>query len=283
MMKVALLALALVAAPALAQDSGLVRLRGSLVPTYYSPGSLDRASRLQGRLESIAREVGRQGKKDPSLTLYVLGREGWERQGLAVPYGIAVAQSSSTVAFPADADERSIELWRRLLGGALPLAPQGAAHSNPRETATLDVADLLVETELLRSMLGGIGLMSGEPWLDVVLAQAAARSVQLRVDPARASRHAELYRSLAPQLASVVLTSADLATGTWTPEQRLRLEAALSPAAGAIVDAEGHGVVKALARMKRKGDGVIDASAVATRWPALEGLQESLSRALTTP
>lgn len=283
-MKFAVFALGLVAlTPLQAQDGGLIRLRGSVVPTYYSPGSLDRASRLQGRLEALAREVGRQSKQEPALTLYVLGREAWEAQGLQVPYGIAVAQSAGTVAFPADADERSIELWQRLLAGALPLSPQGAAHSNPRETATLDVADLLVETELLRSMLGAVGLLSGEPWLDVVLAQAAARSVQLRVDPSRPTRQGELYRSLAPQLAAVAVSSSDLEAGVWSPEQRLRLEAALSPAATAIVEAEGPSVIKALVKLKRKGDGRVDPATVVERWPALEGLEQSLQRALVAP
>jgi hypothetical protein len=269
------------ALPAGAGDpEGLVRLHGPVLAAHYSPGALDRASRLQGRLDPLLRELARHARRDPRLTLYVLDREAWEAQGLGVPYGLASARNIGTVAYPASADERSIELWRRLLGGALPLAPQAATHTDPQQAAALDVADLLVETDLMRNLLTGLGLLPGEPWLDVVLAQAAARSMMLRVDPVRNARLSELYRTLAPQLASVSIPPTALASGNFSPEQRTRLEAALAPAADSVLDADGNDVVKALTKLRKKGDGRISVEAVLERWPSLDGLGPRLRTAL---
>lgn len=271
----------LAAAPLAATDpAGLVRLHGSVLAAHYSPGSLDRASRLQGRLDPLLRELGRQARLDPRLTLYVLDREAWEAQGLGVPYGLASARSIGTIAYPASADSRSIELWRKLLGGELPLAPEGATHVDPQAAAALDVADLMVDTELMRNLLGGMGLLPGEPWLDVVVAQAAARSLMLRLEPVRSARLVELYRTLAPQLATVAVQPGELATGRLSAEQRARLEAALVPAAESVLDAEGNDVVKALARLHKQGKGRVSSAAVLKKWPSLTGLGGRLESAL---
>lgn len=267
--------------PAAANDpAGLIRLHGSVIAAHYSPGSLDRASRLQARLDPMLRELGRQTRLSPRLTLYVLDRESWERQGLGVPYGMASASSIGTVAYPASADERSIELWRRLLDGRIPLAPDAPTHTDPQQAAALDVADLLVETDLMRNLLSGLSLLPGEPWLDVVLSQAAARSIALRIEPSRSARLSDLYRSLAPQLATVPIAPSELASGALGAEQRARLEAALGPAAETVLDADGNNVVKALAKLRKKGDGRVSTSAVLEHWPALAGLGPRLEQAL---
>lgn len=271
------------AAPLAAQTetAGLVRLHGSVVPVYYAPGSLERASRLQMRVENLLREVTRQGRVTPSLTVWVLGREEWEAQGFAVPYGIATARSSGSVAYPAWADERSIELWRKLLGGELPLPAVSATHASPQSQATLEVADLLVETELLRSVLTASGLLpGGEPWLDIVLAEAAMRSLALRLDPVWGARQVELYRSLAPRLAATAISPAELASGQLSAEQRARLEAALVPAAERVLDAEGDDVVKALGKLRKRGDGRVRTDDVLDRWPGLADLGGRLEEAL---
>ena len=93
----------------------LPELRGDFVSVRYTSGSLDRAVRVQRRLEPLVQDFSKWGGRFTGLSILLLARAEWKANGLEMPYGLPDTLGGH-LALPAWGDTGTAGLWRRLLG-----------------------------------------------------------------------------------------------------------------------------------------------------------------------
>lgn len=187
--------------PAVAAETAetpyLLALEGPPATVRYSPGSLDRADRVQRRLTRLVAETGHRKLRQPLLVVELLRAEEWRQTGLAEPYGLPAISGAGSLALPAWGEAETVTLWRRLLDGWLPSIPGTPLRGSPAEAASLEGADLVGEVEASRIVLSRLGLSGSEPWVDDLLACALAISALRRNEPGRWAEVRQLYSLLA--------------------------------------------------------------------------------------
>ena len=187
--------------PATAQtDPFLLGLEGRRIALRYTPGSLNRAARLQSRLEEIAESVSRWSKTPLSLVVYLLSREEWGAAAMGLPYGFPDRMPLAGLALAAWGDEDSVRLWRGL-SGALPDTDVEPLWGTVAEAAALELTDNLGEVEAARILLEKAGIVGERAWISDLAAHSVVSSTR-RSDIGRVARASEFYRALRARRAS---------------------------------------------------------------------------------
>ncbi len=165
--------------------ANLLRLPGSTVEVRYAPDALDRASRVQARLEALHALFSRLSQRDLVWKGVVVDQYEWKRRALYGIWGVPVRLGSGTFVVPARGDEASIATTRWLLQGAPP-DPGGEPLQGSREEAgSLVVSDLLLQLDIVRAFAENAPLSGEEPWITGVLLQLAARYAWEKAEPGR--------------------------------------------------------------------------------------------------
>jgi hypothetical protein len=154
----------------------LLDLGGSpLAVVRYTPGSLERAWRVQRRLVTFSAEVTTLLNDRTPFLAYLLTREEWEAAGFQRPFGMPELTAGGALALPAVADAESVRLWRGLLAGALPAPSSHQMMASPQEVGALTAAEVLGWVEIGRLVVERNPAAVDTPWLSEVLAHLVAR------------------------------------------------------------------------------------------------------------
>lgn len=236
-----LLLSALACAPAPVGAQGLdflLEITGKATRVRYPTGSLDRAARVQARFEGLAIEAGEALGTRVVVELWLLGREEWAEADLARPYGLPEAYAGG-LALPAAGDAGTVTLWRTVLGGSLPGLGGVPLRGTPDEVASLGLADLLGTVEMCRRLVVGAGVSGDQPWLPELAAGTLARSVLLRLEPARQDEIDRLFRTLATLGPSATEAAAPREIDGLGPTAWLGQLGRQAVGGGLVVDREG--------------------------------------------
>lgn len=248
--------------------SSLLFLKGSLVQVSYSPGSLDRAVRLQRRFELQSALFAKWSGTKVPVNLYLLAPAEWRRANLGLPFGIPVRLPSSVLALPAWADDGAVELWRGLLGSELPEFDAMPLRGTATEAASLELTDALGQAEAARMLLTGAGLSGAELWINEVLAQAVARSARERLPRPADARIDAAYAAVRrgrPPLSLAAYTQG-VALEDW-----LWFQATFHHGAELLAAEVGREAAKPLLKLLRKRARGLDSAALFERFPVLAG------------
>jgi hypothetical protein len=186
----------------------LLNLRGARSTVRYSPGSLDRAAHVQARLDALAEDFATWGGGQRELLAFVLGPEDWQAAGLLRAYGLPELTGpagNAGIALPAWGDDRTIAVWRALLGtagGPLPWSAGTPVRGTPEEAASLAAADLLAQIDLAREFVDRARLAGGPPWIRELLAATVARAAFERHEAERRQEIVDFFGALARGAAS---------------------------------------------------------------------------------
>ncbi|MEO1368970.1 MAG: hypothetical protein AAFX50_17475, partial [Acidobacteriota bacterium] len=138
----------------------LATLPGDFVEMQYTLGALDRAARLQTRIN----EMLRRGDAAFQITVYVLNRDQWSGARFNMPYGIPVRVGPSGLAVPASGDAGTAELWNDLQV-PLPSAPGIVYRGGPGHAPSELMADV-VALALAGEIYADLSRLAGDEfWL----------------------------------------------------------------------------------------------------------------------
>jgi hypothetical protein len=261
----------LLASPAAAQSGSsrdalwsLLLLPGKQVSVRYTPGSLDRASRIQQRLGPLAQEIGAWSGQGAPLAIFLLSREEWERVGIALPYGFPARLPGRLLALAAWGDDGTVDLWRGLLHDQLPEAESGFAAGSPSLQSSLEVCDLLGSVEAARILLEKAGLSGEELWISELMAHTAYLAARWQ-GPPRAGGDEDVRSATAARPAGALpLTAyeAGLSMEDW-----LWFQAAFYRGARQLIERRGHKVGRQLLRSTAKSGGTLRRAELVERYP----------------
>ncbi len=237
---------------------GLLELPSNVVVVRYSTGALDRAARLQSRLEEVYGLLAGWGRLGRPFSVLVLSPEDWRALGLAQPYGVPVRVNDFSLAVAAWGNPETVALWRNLLGGPVPPVRDFSARGSGEEVATLHLADALLEFELCRTFVRVHDLASAAegPWLSDLLAHVACAGAEdLRAEPVAVPLRAALAVVLAAQ-AQNEPTPPDLAaySSTLEPVAWMRYQAHFIRGAQQIWHRTAKQGIKKMLRLRRRAE-----------------------------
>lgn len=175
----------------------LLQLRGELVEVRYSPGALDRAAHVQQRFELLAGLLADLAHRPVRLTVWVVDPEDWKRGGFTRPFGLPQTMGEWGVALPAWGDDQSVALWRDLLGGALPPTGGSPVRGSGAEAASLGLADVAAQVDVVRLAFSSFGYSAEPPWATEVAVHAAARLAFSRFEAGRMEEIDSVFARLA--------------------------------------------------------------------------------------
>jgi len=163
----------------------LLTLPGRLVDVLYSGDALDRAARLQSRLEAL-HGLWQPLTREPLLWQgLALQRDAWDRIARGAPWGVPSEIESNRFAVAAQGDPATVAAMVGLFGRPLP-DPGGDPLIGTREEAgSLVAGDVLLQLRVARRFASTARLRGEAPWIDAVLAHLAARYAWESVEPDR--------------------------------------------------------------------------------------------------
>lgn len=259
----------LAAAPLAAQDTGtplgpverttldfLLTLPDEQVIVRYTPGSLDRAARLQYRLKALYQQLDKWSPVGLPLTVFVLSPDEWHAQGLVRPYGLPARVAVFGGSAPAWGTPETVALWRGLAGVSLDSGGEFTVRGSAEELATVHLADAVFELEVCRMVALNLGVapVGGQPWVGDLVGQILCTSARhLDKEPSAVDLTAVLRRLRSSPAASEVPPlaefSAELEPAAW-----LAYQARFAEGAERVWLSEGRqGVKKLIKRWRRKG------------------------------
>jgi hypothetical protein len=173
--------------------SAFLLLPGRRVDTRYVPEALDRAARVQARLEAL-HDLWQPFARGPLLwRALVLDRPAWERLLPERAWGGPARLPGGLFVLPARGDLGTIAWASALLGGPPP-DPGGEPLVGTRaEAGSLLVCDVLLQLEAARVFAESARLAADEPWVSGVLVQLAARYAWEAAEPGRMLGIAALF------------------------------------------------------------------------------------------
>lgn len=244
---------------------GLVTLPGDVVTMRYQAGFLDRAARLQFRLEPALKRFDGLGELDRlGVRTYVLSRDEWQRSGLGMPYGVPVRVGHTALAAPADGDDASVRLWADL-GVVLPGVASSSLRGTPQQASALALADVIsvlqiAEIAVDRTRLGGDAF-----WVRGFVTHLAAADHLRREEPDTAQDLAQVWRQVAtlrpPRTARLEDYRPEMDLAEW-----LWFQAAFAQAADSVIEDEGRGVLR---RLRKLGEDGLTGAELIDRYPQL--------------
>jgi hypothetical protein len=271
----ALLSLSLlwtVSGVAVAELPFLLELPSDPIRVLYTPGSLDRAYRVQQRFTLLAEDFAKWNGGVVPLSIVLLSREEWLASGADELFGLPAQLPDSQLALSAWGDSGTVGLWRALAGGSLPTLEGVPIRGTPEEASSLVGCDWLGQVEASRLLLTAAGYRVAEPWILEVIAHTVALAVLARYESQSLSEVVALYSGFARPNGSRF--------GPGSPEaalqSRLRSEARFFEAARILVSSRGPRVAKELLKLARKRKGQLEGDEVLDRFPQLSDWQASL-------
>ena len=194
---VALVFLAVAAARAQSSSPLLLDLSGQLATVRYSPGALDRASKIQDQVEALVENFNAMSKEKIPLGIYILSPEDWGQFGLQEPYGMPVAMGGRGLAVPAWGTDESVRLWQSLMKERLPTIPDAAiSRGSPAQMASLLVSDVIALPEVARVQLKAAGFRADELWVQGVASHIVALAGAVALKDPRVPEMRMIYASL---------------------------------------------------------------------------------------
>jgi hypothetical protein len=257
---------------AVAELPFLLELRSDPIRVLYTPGSLDRAYRVQQRYTLLAEEFGKWNGGVVPLSIVLLSREDWSASGADALFGLPAQLPDSQLALSAWGDSGTVGLWRALAGGSLPTLEGVPIRGTPEEASSLVGCDWLGQVEASRLLLAAAGYRAAEPWVLEVMAHTVALAVLARYESPSLSDVVALYSGFArPNGSRFGPGSSEAALQSW-----LRSEARFFEAARILVSSRGPRVAKDLLKLARKRKGQLEGDEVLDRFPQLSDWQGSL-------
>lgn len=175
----------------------LLELPGSRVDMRYAADTLDRASRVQRRLETLHELWQPLAPAPLGWRAAAVTEETWNALGAGRPWGLPVRLGESLFVVPAHGDAGTVAAVERLLGGKVPVAEGLPVTGTPEEVGSLAVSDVLLQVEAARAFVATAGLAGDEPWIDGVLVQLAARLAWEAAEPGRTLEIVALFDRIA--------------------------------------------------------------------------------------
>ena len=163
----------------------LLVLPGTWVEVRYAPETLDRAARLQERLEALVQLWKPLTRAPLAWKGAAVDRARWGRLAPGWPWGLPVRIAGPTFVVPAQGDAETVATAAWLLGGAPPDPGGDPVLGSRGEAGSLVVCDLLLQVEAARAFVGANHLAGDEPWVTGVLVQLAARYAWESAEPGR--------------------------------------------------------------------------------------------------
>ena len=233
----------------------LIQLAGDLANVRYVYGSLDRAARLQSRLELTLRSFERWTGARLKLDLYVLSRLEWEESRYDLAYGLPLRVGRLSLAAPALGDDGTVALWSDVLHGALPRVAGMPLRGTPEQAATLALADVVVQILLSEILVDELHLGGDQHWVRGLVTHVACRDFYRRHDPGRLGDLEAMYALLSRDRAPRAMSARD-----YGPELGLRdwlwFQAQFHAGAGVILEKTGKGALKKIRKLAKKGGGL---------------------------
>ncbi|MEO1088935.1 MAG: hypothetical protein AAFY88_32310, partial [Acidobacteriota bacterium] len=241
----------------------LATLPGDFVEMQYTLGALDRAARLQTRIN----EMLRRGDAAFQITVYVLNRDQWASARFNMPYGIPVRVGPSGLAVPASGDSGTAKLWNDLQL-PLPSAPGIVYRGGPGHAPSELMADI-VALALAGEIYADLTRLAGDEfWLRGLVSHLVALDYMRRAEPEFKLELDVLYRQIRGERPARSLAAsdyrADISMRDWIWFQAQFHEGAL-----AVIEEEGRGVRRRLEKIRKRNSGVVTATAALGRWDTL--------------
>jgi hypothetical protein len=262
---------ALLVAPAAARAQGagvspamraqLLPLSGKGCEVRYAPGALDRAAHVQEWLCDLAAGAGRvtpRGSAGTAVTALVLGRDEWQRAGLACPYGAPCPLEPGAVALPASGDQQTVALWTGALG-RLPALGGTPLLGTSDEAASLAPADALALPILARHQVVAAGFAADEEWLLDLVGHL------LVLDALRASEHGVALAAFWQGVRQDDTMPAGQVEGELQAE--MRRQARLHAAAQALAGGDSRLPAMKLRKLQKRGGGRLRLADLQAEWP----------------
>lgn len=184
-----------VAAPAGLES--LLVLPGTWVEVRYPPEALDRAARLQGRLEAVQQLWKPLTRAPLAWKGAAVDRARWRELAAGWPWGLPVRIAGPTFLVPAHGDAESVATANWLLGGGPPDPGGDPLQGSRDEAGSLVVCDTLLQIEAARAFVSASGLAGDEPWVTGVLVHLAARYAWESAEPGRMLEVVALFDRMA--------------------------------------------------------------------------------------
>ncbi len=237
------------------QSFFLVHLAGDQADVRYVHGSLDRAARLQSRLELTMRSFERWTGARLEIDVYLLSRQDWEDSRYDVAYGLPVRVGRRSLAAPAAGDDGTVALWSGILHGALPQVAGMPLRGTPEQAATMALADVLTQLQASEILVDELGLGGDQHWVRGLVTHVAAVDFYRRHDPGRLgdldAMYALLTRDRDPKAMSARDYGPDLGLRDW-----LWFQAQFHSGAKTILEKTGKGALKKIKKLAKKGGGL---------------------------
>ncbi len=163
----------------------LLSYAGEEVAVRYVPGALDRGVHVARRLDLVIGELRHSLQVVLPLTVIVLSRDEWERQGLARTYGLPQPLSGGSIAVPAAGDAGTVRKWKTWLGTELPEIGGVPLSGTADDASSLMLSDLVLQVEVCELILSRTPVGASEAWIRGLLSHLAAISLWSRFEPSR--------------------------------------------------------------------------------------------------
>lgn len=259
-----------------------VALPGDFATMRYSLGQLDRAARMQFRLEPQMRAYRRWLDLELDITAYVLTREHWNEARFDMPYGVPVRVGRAGLAAPAESDDGVARLWAGL-GVTLPNATSTSLRGLPQQGGTLVMADFISQLLTAEIVIDQIpGLAGNKHWLRGFMAHLALVSYYARHEE-------ESLRDLDLFFTQVLSMPHDrLAASDYNPDVHLGdwlyFQARFYQGAKVLVEEEGRDVLKKMLKLRNRNGGLLTDAALLDKYKALSAwYHESFAAVSTRP
>lgn len=247
----------------------LIRLPGDFATVRYTPFSLDRAARLQSRLELALRSWDRWINADVQVNAFVLSREEWERSGYTVEYGIPVRVGRTAIAVPAAGDAGTVALWSEVLGGMLPQVQGAPIRGTPQQVATMVLADIVAQLLVAEIVIDETGLAGDQNWLRGFNTHVASLEFVQRKESARMPDLDAMYRWVIQQRGEKIMSGRDYQPDV-NFEDWLYFQACFHFGAHALLDKAGKGGLKKLRKLGKKDGNVLQAERVLRQYEGVD-------------
>ncbi len=218
----------------------LLELPSDRVPVRYFAGTLDRATRVQWRLDPSLLRFERLTRRPQAVRITVLDRERWEQLALSEPYGLPVRLEPGHFLVAGPSDTELVQRIEELLGGSVPLL-EGEPLVGTREGAgALAISDLLLLFDVCQDFVLRAGLTSGDPVGSALLGHWLARLALEEEAPLRAVEVAKWLDRLALVSLNGELTPLEAYRPNLRWRERLRFEARFFRGADLLWVEEGN-------------------------------------------
>lgn len=248
----------------------LLDLPGQLALVRYSPGALDRATRVQDQVEAMVENFDSWSKERMPLGVFLLSPEDWQETGLQSPYGLPTSMGGRGLALPAWGTEVTVALWQSLLRSPLPTMPSpSVSRGSPEELASVLVADLVAMPRIARIQLKAAGFRSESRWVEGVAGQILALSGVLTNKDPRLPEMRLIYASLEAAQGGPGSYSLEALAAAGSLQRDMWFEAQYFNGASIATQAEGKQSAKKMLRQAQKSGKLLRSADLISIFPGL--------------